>query len=340
MTTTAVREIAYGQAVNEAIRTAMREDPAVILLGEDVAGAAGKADQGFVDAWGGPFATTRGLVLEFGTERVRDTPITEAGFIGAAVGAAATGMRPIAELMFIDFLGTCLDQIINNASKMRYMFGGQVKLPLTIITRTGAGTGSAAQHSGSPYSVFTHFPGLKVVAASDAYTAKGLMLAAIRDDDPVIVCDHKRLLPLRGPCPEEEYVLPIGKAMRRREGSDVTLVGISMMTGVCLQAAEALAQEGIQAEVIDLLSLSPLDEEAILESVAKTKRLVVVDEDNPRCSVARDIAAMVVDKGFDYLDAPIKCINAPHAPVPFSKVLENAYIPDAARVVATVRELL
>ena len=340
MTTTAVREIAYGQAVNEAIRIAMREDPAVILLGEDVAGAAGKADQGFVDAWGGPFATTRGLVLEFGTERVRDTPITEAGFIGAAVGAAATGMRPIAELMFIDFLGTCLDQIINNASKMRYMFGGQVKLPLTIITRTGAGTGSAAQHSGSPYSVFTHFPGLKVVAASDAYTAKGLMLAAIRDDDPVIVCDHKRLLPLRGPCPEEEYVLPIGKAMRRREGSDVTLVGISMMTGVCLQAAEALAQEGIQAEVIDLLSLSPLDEEAILESVAKTKRLVVVDEDNPRCSVARDIAAMVVDKGFDYLDAPIKCINAPHAPVPFSKVLENAYIPDAARVVATVRELL
>ena len=340
MTTTAVREIAYGQAVNEAIRTAMREDPAVILLGEDVAGAAGKADQGFVDAWGGPFATTRGLVLEFGTERVRDTPITEAGFIGASVGAAATGMRPIAELMFIDFLGTCLDQIINNASKMRYMFGGQVKLPLTIITRTGAGTGSAAQHSGSPYSVFTHFPGLKVVAASDAYTAKGLMLAAIRDDDPVIVCDHKRLLPLRGPCPEEEYVLPIGKAMRRREGSDVTLVGISMMTGVCLQAAEVLAQEGIQAEVIDLLSLSPLDEEAILESVAKTKRLVVVDEDNPRCSVARDIAAMVVDKGFDYLDAPIKCINAPHAPVPFSKVLENAYIPDAARVVATVRELL
>ncbi len=340
MTTTAVREIAYGQAVNEAIRIAMREDPAVILLGEDVAGAAGKADQGFIDAWGGPFATTRGLVLEFGTERVRDTPITEAGFIGASVGAAATGMRPIAELMFIDFLGTCLDQIINNASKMRYMFGGQVKLPLTIITRTGAGTGSAAQHSGSPYSVFTHFPGLKVVAASDAYTAKGLMLAAIRDDDPVIVCDHKRLLPLRGPCPEEEYVLPIGKAMRRREGSDVTLVGISMMTGVCLQAAEALAQEGIQAEVIDLLSLSPLDEEAILESVAKTKRLVVVDEDHPRCSVARDIAAMVVDKGFDYLDAPIKCINAPHAPVPFSKVLENAYIPDAARVVATVRELL
>ena len=340
MTTTAVREIAYGQAVNEAIRIAMREDPAVILLGEDVAGAAGKADQGFVDAWGGPFATTRGLVLEFGTERVRDTPITEAGFIGASVGAAATGMRPIAELMFIDFLGTCLDQIINNASKMRYMFGGQAKLPLTIITRTGAGTGSAAQHSGSPYSVFTHFPGLKVVAASDAYTAKGLMLAAIRDDDPVIVCDHKRLLPLRGPCPEEEYVLPIGKALRRREGSDVTLVGISMMTGVCLQAAEALAQEGIQAEVIDLLSLSPLDEEAILESVAKTKRLVVVDEDHPRCSVARDIAAMVVDKGFDYLDAPIKCINAPHAPVPFSKVLENAYIPDAARVVATVRELL
>ncbi len=340
MTTTAVREIAYGQAVNEAIRIAMREDPAVILLGEDVAGAAGKADQGFVDAWGGPFATTRGLVLEFGTERVRDTPITEAGFIGASVGAAATGMRPIAELMFIDFLGTCLDQIINNASKMRYMFGGQAKLPLTIITRTGAGVGSAAQHSGSPYSVFTHFPGLKVVAASDAYTAKGLMLAAIRDDDPVIVCDHKRLLPQRGPCPEEEYVLPIGKALRRREGSDVTLVGISMMTGVCLQAAEALAQEGIQAEVIDLLSLSPLDEEAILESVAKTKRLVVVDEDHPRCSVARDIAAMVVDKGFDYLDAPIKCINAPHAPVPFSKVLENAYIPDAARVVATVRELL
>ncbi len=340
MTTTAVREIAYGQAVNEAIRTAMRTDPSVFVMGEDVAGAAGRAHLGFVDAWGGPFATTKGLIVEFGPERVRDTPISEAGFIGAAIGAAATGMRPVVELMFIDFLGTCLDQILNNASKMRYMFGGQARVPVTILTRTGAGTGSGAQHSGSPYSVFTHFPGLKVVAASDAYTAKGLMLAAIRDDDPVIVCDHKRLLPVRGPVPEEDYIIPIGKSLVRRAGRDVTLVGISMMTGVCLQAAEALAKEGIDAEVVDLLSLSPLDEDTILTSLAKTKHLVIVDEDHPRCSVARDIAGMVVDKGFDYLDAPVKCINAPHAPVPFSRVLETAYIPDAARVIAAVRSIL
>ncbi|MSQ34019.1 MAG: alpha-ketoacid dehydrogenase subunit beta [Dehalococcoidia bacterium] len=337
-TTTATRQITYGEAEREALREEMRRDPNVIIMGEDIAGAAGRP--GFTDAWGGPFGSTKGLIQEFGAERVRDTPISEAGFIGAAVGAAATGMRPVADLMFIDFIGCCLDQIMNNAAKMRYMFGGKSRMPLTIMTRIGAGVGSAAQHSETLYSMLTHLPGLKVVAPSDAYTAKGLLISAIRDDDPVIVCDHKRLLGRRGPVPEEAYTWPIGKARVLKPGKDVTLVGISLMTGVCLDAAAALAKEGVDAEVIDLLSLSPLDDEAILTSVKKTQRLVVVDEDTPRCSLATDIAALVADEAFDYLAAPVKRITAPHTPVPFSRVLEQAYIPNAQRVVDTVKGIM
>ena len=340
MTTSTERELEYRDAVNEALHQEMERDPDVILMGEEMAGGAGRAHLGITDAWGGAYRTTRGLIQKFGEERVRDTPLSEAGFIGAAIGAATTGLRPIAELMYIDFLGVCLDQITNNAAKMRYMYGGQVNMPFTMMTRIGAGSRAAAQHSGSLYSIFAHFPGLKVVLPSDAYTAKGLLISAIRDDDPVVFIDHKSLYRMKSPVPEESYTFPIGKARTLRQGTDVTMVGISAMVHLCTEVAETLAQEGVQAEVIDLLSISPLDYDHILESVRKTHRLVIVDEDTPKCSVAGDIAAIVAEEAFDYLDGPIKRVQAPHVPVPYSPNLEQAYIPDAARVLAGVRQAM
>ena len=339
----AVRSLTYVQAFNEALRQEMERDPSVFIMGEDVAGGAGRAADGKEDAWGGPFKLTKGLIGQFGEERVRDTPISEAGFIGAGVGAAATGMRPVVEMMFVGFFGVCGDQIINNAAKMHYMFGGKVKLPLTIMTSTGAGTASAAQHSETLYSVFAHFPGLKCVSPSDAYTAKGLLIAAIRDDDPVMVFNHKLLLgrsqkPELGPglggghVPEELYEVPIGKAVVAREGTDVTLVGISYTTLVCKEAAQMLDAQGYSAEVIDLLSISPMDEEAILASVKKTRKIVIVDEDYPRCSVASDISALVAEQAFDYLDAPPIRVTAPHTPVPYSMPLEDLYLPTKEKV--------
>ncbi|MBI4337159.1 MAG: alpha-ketoacid dehydrogenase subunit beta [Chloroflexi bacterium] len=336
MTTTA-REIRYRDAVNEALRQEMQRDPDVIILGEDIAGGAGRAQQGIVDAWGGPFRTTQRLIQEFGPERVRDTPISEGGFIGAAIGAAAAGLRPVAELMFVDFVGVCLDQLLNNAAKMRYMYGGQITIPVTIVTRIGAGVGSAAQHSESFYSIFAHIPGLKGVVPSDPYTAKGLLTAAIRDDDPVVLFEHKKLYNRTGPVPQEAYTLPIGKARVLKPGKDITLVGISLMTWECMAAAEALAKEGVDAEVIDLLSVSPIDYDAVLESVRKTHRLVVVDEDTPRCSVASEIISIVAEEALDFLDAPPRKVTAPHTPVPYSRPLEKLYVPDAARIVAAAR---
>ena len=335
----AERELTYADAAKEAIQLAMRKDPNVIIMGEDIAGAAGKADQGFIDAWGGPFAITKGLIGEFGPERVRDTPISEAGFIGAAIGAAATGLRPIADLMFVDFIGVCLDPFLNTAAKVPYMFGGQTRLPVTVTTKIGAGSGSGATHSTTLYSIFAHIPGLKCVAPSDAYTAKGLLSAAIRDDNPVVVFDHKRLLSRRSIVPEDDYTWPIGKARILREGSDVSLIGISYMTVVCQRAADLLAQDGISAEVVDVLSLSPLDEDTLLSSVRKTHRAVIVDEDNPRCGMAVDIAALIADQAFDYLDAPVKTVTAPHTPVPASRVLEMEYIPNDKKVAAAAKLL-
>jgi pyruvate dehydrogenase E1 component beta subunit len=242
--------------------------------------------------------------------------------------------------MFVDFIGVCLDQILNNAAKMRYMYGGQVKVPFTLITRIGAGTSSAAQHSEAFYSIFSHIPGLKGVVPSDPYSAKGLLISAIRDDDPVIFFEHKLLYPESGPVPEEPYALPIGKARIMRPGNDITLVGISRMTRVCLEVADTLAAEGVDAEVVDLMSISPIDYDLIIESVRKTHRIVVVDEDTPRCSVATDICAAVAEEAFDYLDCPPSKVTAPHTPVPFSRPLEQEYIPNPPRVLATVRRLL
>jgi len=329
----AVRQLSYIQAVNEAIRQEMERDETVIVMGEDIAGGGDREDK--QDAWGGPMRLTKGLVGDFGRQRIRDTPISEAGFVGAGVGAAASGLRPVVDLMYVSFFGVCADQITNNAAKIHYMFGGKVNVPLTIMTGIGAGTNSAAQHSETLYSIFTHFPGLKCVVPSDPYTAKGLMIAAIRDNDPVIVFNNRQLMGIRFDVgvPEEEYEIEIGNSNIAREGTDVTLVGIGYTTKVCLDAAAELEAQGHSAEVLDLLSLSPMDDEAILESVQKTRKIVIVDEDYPRCSIASDISALVAEQAFDYLDAPPRRVNPPHAPVPYSRPLEALWVPNKDMVV-------
>lgn len=339
VTAATTRTMTYSQAVNEAMRIAMREDPTVILLGEDIAGGAAVDHLVDDEAWGGSMGVTKGLVQEFGRNRVLDTPITESGFIGAAVGAAATGLRPIAELMFVDFFGCCFDQIFDQGAKLRYMFGGKASCPLVIRTMIGAGVNAAGQHSGCHYSVFTHMPGIKCVVPSTPADAKGLLLSAIRDDDMVVVFENKVLYNMKGEVPDGNEGIPLGKADIKRAGTDVTVVAISRMVHMALAAADELAEEGIDVEVVDPRSISPLDEETILESVRKTHHLVVVDEDNPRCSVATDIAALVADKGFDYLDAPIKRVTAPHTPVPFSTPMEQFYIPSPERIAQTIRDL-
>jgi acetoin:2,6-dichlorophenolindophenol oxidoreductase subunit beta len=337
---TATRTMTYQQAITEALRIAMREDPTVVLLGEDIAGGAMVDHLVNDDAWGGPMGVTKGLVQEFGRDRVLDTPITEAGFIGAAVGAAATGLRPVAELMFVDFFGCCMDQIFDQGAKLRYMFGGKARCPVTIRTQIGAGVSAAGQHSGCHYSVFAHMPGIKCVVPSTPADAKGLLLSAIRDDDLVMFFENKVLYGIKGEVPEGDEGIPLGVADIKREGDDVTIVAISRMVHQALAAADALSAEGIEAEVIDPRTLSPLDDEAILSSVAKTHRLLIVDEDNPRCSAATDIAAMVADRGFDTLDAPIKRVTAPHTPVPFSPPLEQFYVPSPDRIVDAAREIV
>ncbi len=327
-------------ALNEAIKLAMRRDDHVILMGEDVAGGANVDHLQDDEAWGGVLGVTKGIVQEFGRERVLDTPISEAGYIGAAMAAASTGLRPIAELMFNDFIGTCLDQVLNQGAKFRYMFGGKAEVPITIRTTHGAGFRAAAQHSQSLYALFTSIPGLKVIVPSTPYDAKGLLLAAIEDQDPVIFFEDKTLYNMTGDVPEEYYTLPIGKADIKRKGADVTIVAIGKQVHTALQAAEQLSARGIEAEILDPRSLSPLDEEAVLASVEKTNRLVIVDEANPRCSIAADIASLAADKGFDSLDAPVKKVTAPHTPVPFSPPLEDLYLPTPEKVVNTVLEML
>ena len=334
------RELSFTEAINEALHIAMRADPDVIVLGEDVAGGGGRKDQGIEDAWGGPFGATRGLIGAFGPKRVRDTPISEMGFLGAAVGAAATGLRPVVELMFIDFLGVALDPLLNQASKMRYMFGGKMRVPLTVRTNVGAGNRAGCQHSQALYGFTTAIPGLKTVIPSTPADAKGLLLASIRDDSPVIFCETKSLMNLKGEVPEGDYEIPLGQAAIVRAGSDVTLIGLGRTVHTSLEAAEMLAADGIRAEVIDLRSLYPLDEATVLDSLRRTGRVVVVDEAPPYCGIASEISSLCADKGFDFLDAPVKKVTAPHTPVPFSPVLEDLYMPTANRVIDAVREQL
>jgi pyruvate dehydrogenase E1 component beta subunit len=318
----------------------MLRDEDVFLMGEDISGGFDKDTKEPLDAWGGPFAATKGLVQEFGVERIRDAPISEAGFVGAAVGSALTGMRPVVDLMYFDFVTVAFDQLLSNAAKSRYMFGGQTKVPLTLFARSGAGTGHAAQHSESFYSMLAHIPGLKVVVPSDPYSVKGLLAAAIRDDDPVFVVNDKKLINLTGFVPDEEYVIELGKGRYMRRGTDVTLVGMSYTTVVCQKAADQLAEIGIDAEVVDMMSLSPFDEDILIESVTKTNNVVIVDEDTPRASMSSEFAAIIADKAFDHLDAPVKRVTAPHAPVPYNRDLEQEFMPQPDDVVGTVKNLL
>ncbi len=330
------RHLTFAQAVNEALRIAMETDPRVFLIGEDVAGGGARTGDD-VDEVGGVLGTTRGLVKAF-PDRVLDTPISEMALMGTAVGAAVMGMRPVAELMFIDFLGTCFDPLLNQAAKIHYMSGGKARVPLTVRTVTGAGMGAGAQHSQSLYWITAGIPGLRTVIPATPYDAKGLLLASIRSDDPVIFCEPKDVLFVTGEVPEGDYEVPLGKARLVREGSDVSLIGMGATVRLCEQAADQLAQDGLSAEVLDLRSLAPLDEEAILATLEKTGRVVVVDEATPRCGIASDVAALCADRGFRSLRAPVLRVTAPHAPVPFNKALEQAYMPSAAKVVAAVRE--
>ncbi|HEY5855435.1 MAG TPA: alpha-ketoacid dehydrogenase subunit beta [Aldersonia sp.] len=326
----ATRKISYRDAINEALAQEMERDPSVILMGEDVAG--GQGGQGDDDAWGGVLGVTKGLYGKF-PGRVLDTPITESAYVGAAVGAATRGLRPVAELMFIDFAGVCLDQIMNQAAKFRYMFGGKAETPVVVRTMYGAGLRAAAQHSQAFYPVFTHLPGLKVVVPSSPYEAKGLLIQSIRDNDPVIFCEHKAMYDSTGDVPEESYTIPFGEANVVREGDDVTIVALGRMVGFAEQAAAELAGSGVEAEVIDPRTVSPLDLDTILESVENTGRLVVIDEASPRCNLATDISAQVVSEAFGALLAPIKMVSPPHVPVPFAESLEDAYIPSVQDIV-------
>jgi pyruvate/2-oxoglutarate/acetoin dehydrogenase E1 component len=331
------RNITYREAIGEALRQEMERDERVIVMGEDNAGGAGAPGED--DAWGGVLGVTKGLYHRF-PGRVLDTPISESAFIGAAIGAATSGMRPVAELMFIDFMGVCFDQIYNQAAKFRYMFGGRAVTPVVIRTMYGAGLRAAAQHSQAMYPVFTHIPGLKVVLPATPYDAKGLLIQAIRDDDPVIFCEHKMLYDTTGDVPEESYAIPLGEANLVREGGDVTIVALGRMVAMALEAGEQLASSGVQCEVIDLRTTSPMDTETILESVEHTGRLVVVDEAPPRCNIATDVSALVAQRAFGALQAPIEMVTAPHTPVPFSDTLEDLYIPNAERIVKSVKTVL
>ncbi len=324
----AEREITYVAAIAEAAGAILAEQETAFIAGEDVAGA------------GGVFGSYRGLLDEFGAERVVDTPISEEGIVGLGVGAAATGLRPIIDIMFMDFMGECMDEIANQMAKMRYMFGGAAKLPITVVTMSGAGMNMAAQHSQSLEVWICHLPGLKVVAPATPYDAKGLLIAAARDDNPVFVVMNKLSLRNSGPVPEDAYAVPIGKAQVVREGADLTLVAYSRMVGEAQKAAESLAAEGIDAEVIDLRSLQPMDTETVVDSVRKTHRAVVVHEAVRFAGLGGEIAAQIQELAFDDLDAPVARVGAPFSPVPFSSVLEQTYLPNADKIVAETKSLM
>lgn len=323
-----MREITYAQAINEALRESMQKDDRVVLLGEDIG------------CYGGVFQVTAGLQTEFGPERVVDTPISEAGFVGASVGAALTGMRPVTEIMFIDFTTCCMDMIVNQMAKMHYMFGGRGKVPMVLRTNIGAGRGTAAQHSQSFHAIFMHIPGLFVAVPSTPYDAKGLMMEAIQNDNPVVFVEHKKLYIEKGPVPEESYHIPFGQADIKREGKDVTIVATHALVQRSLNAADEVAKEGIDVEVVDPRTLVPLDKETILNSIKKTGRLVVADEGHRACGAAAEIAATVAEEAIYHLKAPVKRVTSPDTPVPFSPPLEQAFIPDEKYLVPAIRSLM
>ena len=337
MTTMTDRKLTMQKAIAEGIGQEMEVDPSVFVMGEDVG------------VYGGIFGSTEGLLDRFGPERVIDTPISETGFIGAAVGAAINGMRPVVELMFVDFFGVCMDQIYNNMAKIHYFSGGNIKVPAVLTTAVGGGYSDAGQHSQTLWGMFAHLPGMKVVVPSNAYDAKGLMISAIRDDNPVVYMFHKGALGLgwmvnnpraTGPVPEEAYTVPIGKAAVSREGTDVSIVTLGLSVHKALDAAETLEAQGISAEIIDLRSLVPLDREAVIESVKKTHRLLVVDEDYQSFGMSGEIITTAVEGAFDYLDAPPVRVATPDVPIPYSHGLEEWTLPSSERIVAAATALV
>ncbi len=322
------RELPYVAAITDAVRAVLTEQPDAFVAGEDVAGA------------GGVFGYYRGLLKEFGPNRIFDTPISEEAIVGLGVGAAATGCRPIIDMMFMDFMGECMDEIANQLAKMRYMFGGRATLPVTMLTMAGAGMSLAAQHSQSLEAWICHLPGLKVVMPTTPYDAKGLIIAAARDDNPVIVVLNKRSLATTGPVPEESYALPIGEANIVREGTNYTIVALGRMVHEALKAAEILKDLGIDAEVIDPRTLQPFDTDTVVASVKKTHRALIVHEAVRFGGFGGEITAQIQELAFDYLDAPIARVGAPFSPVPFSPALEAHYVPNADRIVAEVKQQL
>ena len=326
----------YREALSDALAQEMRRDPTVIILGEDVVGGLG-GTAGEEEAAGGTFGVTAGFAAEFGRRRVIDTPITESAIVGAANGAALTGLRPVAEVMFMDFMGVCLDQMLNQMAKFRYMFGGKYDVPVVIRTLMGAGFGAGPQHSQNLYAMLTAIPGLKVALPSSPADAKGLLATAIRDNDPVIFCEHKLLYGETGEVPDGEYLVPFGKANITRSGTDVTVVAFSRMVLLANKVADKLAREGISVEVIDPRTTSPLDRGAILASVGKTGRLVVLDESDPYCGMASEITALAATEAFSSLKAaPVK-ITPPHTPVPSTPHLEQLWLPSLERIESTIR---
>ncbi|MDD3364192.1 MAG: alpha-ketoacid dehydrogenase subunit beta [Syntrophomonas sp.] len=320
-------QMTYAEAIRDGLRVELKRDPKVYLAGEDVG------------PFGGCFGVTAGLFDEFGPKRIVDTPISENFIVGHAVGSSACGLRPVVEVMFDDFITVCFDEFANQAAKVRYMFGGKAKVPMVCLTINGAGVGAAAQHSQSLEALLTHIPGLITVIPSTPADAKGLLIAAIRDDNPVIFYEHKQLLGVSEDVPEGDYTVPIGKADIKREGSDVTIVAWSWMVQKSLAAAEELAKDGISVEVLDPRTLVPLDKEAILKSVGKTGRLVIVQESCKTMGFGSEIAAIVAEEGLDLLNAPIIRVAAPNTPIPFSPVLEQEYIPSVEKIVAAVKSL-
>jgi acetoin:2,6-dichlorophenolindophenol oxidoreductase subunit beta len=336
-TATTERKLTTAKAISEAIAQEMERDETVLVMGEDIG------------VYGGIFGATEGLLDRFGPDRVMDTPISETGFIGAAVGAALSGLRPIAELMFVDFFGVCMDQIYNHMAKIHYESGGNLKVPAVVTTAIGGGYSDGAQHSQTLYGLFAHLPGMKIVVPSTPYDAKGLMIASIRDDNPVLYMFHKGIMGLgwmtpnpraTGPVPQEAYEIPIGKADVKREGSDLTIVTLSLMVHRALDAAEDLAADGIDAEVLDLRSLVPLDRDAIVASVEKTHRLLVVDEDYRSFGMTGEVITTVVEGAFDYLDAPPMRLAEPDVPIPYSRPLEQFVLPSRESIAAAARALM
>lgn len=329
MTENRMKEITYSQAINDALSEEMRRDETVFMMGEDIG------------VYCGAFGVSRGMIGEFGPERIMDTPIAEQAFVGAAIGAAMTGLRPVVELMFSDFMCVCFDELVNEAAKMRFMFGGRVKVPMVMRTASGAGTGAAAQHSQSLETLLAHFPGLKVVVPSTPYDAKGLLKTAIRDDNPVMFLEQKKLYKTKGLVPEEEYTIDFGVADIKRMGKDCTIVTYGRMVQLCLEAADELQKCGIEVEVVDIRTLLPLDSKTIIDSVIKTKHVLIVHESVQFAGFGGEIAGQIADsEAFYHLEAPIRRIGAKSTPIPFNPILERETFPTVQKIVAQVKDLV